>query len=55
MSTTLNNITAFDYEDMISHVFSGACGSVSLCSFMTIIGTPVGIASTRTGLVFFYQ
>ena len=53
MSMTLNNTTAFDYEDMTSHVFSGACDSVSLCSFITIFGTPVGIASASTGLVFF--
>ena len=30
-------------------VFSGACSSVSLCSFTTVIGKPIGIASASIG------
>ena len=44
-------VTAFDYIYKILIVLS-ATGEVSICSFTSIIGAPVGIASASFILVF---
>ena len=47
ISKRLNKyIASFDYFDKPSIVLSAASGSISVASFATVIGTPVGIAST---------
>ena len=38
-------VVAFDYIDKISIVLSATTGGVSICSFTSIAGAPVGIAS----------
>ena len=38
-------VAAFDYIDKILIVLSEATGAVSICSFTSIAGAPVGIAS----------
>ena len=38
-------IAAFDYIDKIFIVLSATTGGVSICSFTSIVGAPVGIAS----------
>ena len=45
-------ITVLDYTDKTLLVILGASSSVFLWSFNTVIGTPVGIASTSISLVF---
>ena len=45
-------ITAFDYIDKILIVLSGTTGGVSIISFTSIIGAPVGIASASFTLIF---
>ena len=45
-------ITAFDYIDKILVVLSAASGGVSVNSFTSTIGAPVGIASTSFTLIF---
>ena len=47
-----NYILAFDYVDKTLWVSSATSGSVSIASFATIIGAPVGIGSAICGLVF---
>ena len=48
-------VAAFDYIDKILIVLSAATGRVSICSFMSVVGAPVGIASASftltTGIV----
>ena len=44
-------VTAFDYIDKVLIVLS-VTGGVSVCSFTSIIGAPVGIASASFTLVF---
>ena len=52
-SQKLNNyITSFDYIDKILVVLSAASGGVSVNSFTSTIGAPVGIASTSFTLIF---
>ena len=58
MSKKLIKYIAFcDYSDKLLVVLSAASGSISIASFATVIGTPVGIAivslaiSLYTGLV----
>ena len=49
LNKTLNKyITALDYADKALLVLSGVSSGVYLCSFTTIIGKPVGIASMRS-------
>ena len=45
-------ITAFDYIDKILIVLSATTGGVSIISFTSIIGAPVGIASASFTLIF---
>ena len=43
---------AFDYIDKILIVLSATTGGVSICSFKSVVGAPVGIASANFTLVF---
>ena len=45
-------IASFDYFDKFLIVLSATSGSVSIASFATVIGTPVGIASASLSLTF---
>ena len=45
-------VTAFDYIDKILIVLSATTGGVSIFSFTSVIGAPVGIASASFTLVF---
>ena len=45
-------IACCDYFDKFLIVLSAASGSVSIASFATVIGTPVGIASAGLSLTF---
>ena len=45
-------IAAFDYIDKTLIVLSATSGGVSIISFVSIIGTPVGIASASFSFVF---
>ena len=46
-------VTTFDYIDKILIVLSATSGGVSIISFTSIVGTPVGIASASLTLFFF--
>ena len=46
------NIASFVYFDKFSVVLSATTGSISIASFATVIGTPVGIASASLSLTF---
>ena len=45
-------IPAFDYINEILIVLSATSGEISIASFASIIGMPVGIASTSFSLAF---
>ena len=45
-------IASFDYFDKSLIVLSATSGSISIASFATVIGTPVGIASACLSLTF---
>ena len=45
-------LTSFDYIDKILIVLSAATGAVSIISSTSVVGAPVGIASTRFTLTF---
>ena len=45
-------IASFDYFDKSLTVLSVTTGSISIASFATVIGAPVGIVSARFGLSF---
>ena len=45
-------ITAFDYIDKVLIALSATSGGVSIISFTSIIGAPVGIASASLTLIF---
>ena len=45
-------IASFDYFDNSLTVLSATRGSISIASFATVIGTPVGIASASLSLTF---
>ena len=45
-------VTAFDYIDKVLIVLSATSGGVSIISFTSIIGVPVGIASVSFTLFF---
>ena len=45
-------VTAFDYIDRVLIVLSATSGGVSIISFTSIIGVPVGIASASFTLIF---
>ena len=44
--------TSFDYFDKSLIVLSAASGRISIASFATVIGTPVGIAEASLSLTF---
>ena len=46
------HVTAFDYIDKILIVLSATSSGVSIISFTSIIGSPVGIASASFTLIF---
>ena len=46
-------VTAFDYIDKVLIVLSATSGGVSIISFTSIFGAPVGIASASFTLIFF--
>ena len=45
-------VAAFDYIDKVLIVLSATSGGVSICSFTSIIGAPVGIVSASFTLIF---
>ena len=45
-------IASFDYFDKSLIVLSATSGSISIASFETVIGTPVGVASASLSLTF---
>ena len=45
-------VTAFDYIDKVLIVLSATSGGVSIISFTSIVGAPVGIASASFTLIF---
>ena len=45
-------IASFDYFDKSLIVLSATTGSISMASFATVIGAPVGIVSTSFSLAF---
>ena len=48
-------VTAFDYIDKILIVLSATSSGVSIISFTSIAGAPVGIASASLTLIFLQQ
>ena len=46
-------VAAFDYIGKVLIVLSTTSGGVSICSFMSVVGAPVGIASVGFNLIFF--
>ena len=46
-------VTIFDYIDKILIILSATIGGVSIISFTSVIGAPVGIASASFTLIFF--
>ena len=45
-------MTAFDYIDKILIVLGATSGGVSIISFTSVVGAPVGIASASFTLIF---
>ena len=45
-------VAAFDYIDNVLIVLSATTGGVPICSFMSVFGAPVGIASASFTLIF---
>ena len=45
-------VAVFDYIDKILIVLSAATGGISICSFTSVAGAPVGIACTSFTLIF---
>ena len=45
-------VTAFDYIDKVLIALSATSGGVSIISFTSIVGPPVGIASASLTLIF---
>ena len=45
-------IASFDYFHKSLIVLSGTSGSISIASFATVIGTPIGIANASLSLAF---
>ena len=44
-------VAAFDYIDKISIALSATSGGISIISFTTVIGTPVGIANASFAFI----
>ena len=45
-------VTTFDYIDKLLNVLNATTGGVSVISFTSVIGAPVGIASASFTLIF---
>ena len=45
-------VAAFDYIDKVLIVLSARTGGVSICSFTSVVGAPVGIGGTSFTLIF---
>ena len=45
-------VAAFDYIDKVLIVLSAASGGVSIISFMSVVGAPVGVASASFTFIF---
>ena len=53
MSKSLSTYSdSFDYDEKYLFVLSVTSGSISIVSFATVIGAPVGIASTSFSFTF---
>ena len=52
MQSKIKYVTTFDYIDKILIVLSATTEGVSIISFTSAIGAPVGIASTSFTLIF---
>ena len=52
MQSKIKYVTIFDYIDKILIVLSATTGGVSIISFTSITGAPVGIASASFNLIF---
>ena len=48
-------VAAFDYIDKILIALSATSGGISVCSFTSLVGAPIGIASAIFTLIFFYN
>ena len=48
----MSKYTAFDYIDEILIALSATSGGVSIISFTSVVGAPVGIASVSFDLIF---
>ena len=46
-------ITVFDYFDKTLIALPATCGGISIISFVSVIGAPVGTASASFSLIFF--
>ena len=46
-------VTAFDYPDKILIILNATSSGVSIISYTSIVGAPVGIASATLTLIFF--
>ena len=46
------HVAVFDYIDQVLIVLSAASGGISICSFTSIVGAPVGISSASFNLFF---
>ena len=46
-------VAAFDYIDKVLIALSATTGGVFICSFTSVVGAPVGIASASFTLFFF--
>ena len=51
----MSKYTAFDYIDEILIILSATSGGVSIISFTSVVGAPVGIASVSFVLIFFLR
>ena len=47
-----NHVASFDNFDKFLNVLSATSGSISVASFATVTGTPVGIAGASLSLIF---
>ena len=52
MQSKIKYVTTFDYIDKILIVLSATSSGVSIISFTSIVGAPVGIASASFTLIF---
>ena len=52
IKTISKYIVAFDYADKLVITLSASFGTLSIASYATIVGTPVGIAGASLTLIF---